>query len=103
LRLSTIRCRVSLPAPGTELAEGEELAHIESQKTTVTVTAPCQLKVVCVNEHLASDPMRVRMESFGAGWLVQAELAEGGWEKLLDEVQYRNWVRHQDAAGGDQN
>jgi glycine cleavage system H protein len=102
-RILTLVSEVRVPELGADLTEDDELASIESQKTTVTVNAPCRLRIVGLNETLASDPMRVRMDPFGAGWLVKAVLAKGGWEQLLDEAQYRRWVRHQDPAGGDQD
>lgn len=91
-RILTIVNSVELPAAGQHLHTAEDLATVESQKADVTVTAPCPLTVVAVNEELASDPMRVRMDPYDGGWLVRAELAAGAWEELLDEDGYRDLV-----------
>ena len=91
-RILTLVNSVELPAAGQHLDASEDLATVESQKTDVTVSAPCPLQVLAVNEELASDPMRVRMDPYDGGWLVRAELAAGAWEQLLDEEGYRNLV-----------
>jgi glycine cleavage system H protein len=84
--------RVDLPPPGTQLRAGEELATIDSQKAEFVVAAPVPLEVLTVNEELSADPMLVRMEPFGRGWLVQVSLEQGGWEQLLEPHAYRALV-----------
>lgn len=80
--------RVDLPAPGTELSAGDELATVDSQKAVFVLPAPVALEVVAVNDELFIDPMLVRMDPLGRGWLVEVSLAEGGWEQLLDPDAY---------------
>lgn len=79
---------VELPAPGTRLAAGEELATIESQKADISIAAPAPLEVLVVNDLLATEPMLVRMEPRGRGWLLAASLESGAWEHLLDRAGY---------------
>lgn len=93
-RILTLVNAVELPAAHQHLDASQDLATIESQKTDITVSAPCPLEVVDVNEELASDPMRVRMDPYDGGWLVRAELPAGAWEQLLDEEGYRDLVAH---------
>jgi glycine cleavage system H protein len=81
--------RVDLPPPGTQLRAGDELVTIDSQKAEFVVAAPVPLEVVTVNEELSADPMLVRMEPLGRGWLVEVSLADGGWEQLLEPDAYR--------------
>lgn len=80
---------VDLPAPGTSVAAGEELGSIESQKTDIAIAAPVPLRVIAVNEQLPTDPMLVRMDPYGRGWLFQAVIDDHAWEQLLDEAAYQ--------------
>lgn len=87
-RILTIVSFVELPALGARLAAQDELAVIESQKATIWVAAPLPLQIVAVNDEVTNDPMLVRTESYGRGWLVQAQLEDDGWERLLDAAAY---------------
>ena len=87
-RILTIVSFVQLPAPGAQLAAGDEVAVIESQKATIWVAAPLPLQIVAVNDEVTNDPMLVRTESYGSGWLIQAQLEDDGWERLLDATAY---------------
>jgi glycine cleavage system H protein len=80
---------VDLPAPGTSAAAGEELGSIESQKTDIAISVPVPLRVIAVNEALSADPMLVRMDPYGRGWLFQAVIDDHAWEQLLDEDAYQ--------------
>jgi glycine cleavage system H protein len=80
---------VDLAAPGRSVAAGEELGSIESQKTEIAISAPVPLQVTAVNQELPTDPMLVRMDPHGRGWLFQAVIDEHAWEQLLDEAAYR--------------
>ncbi len=84
---------VSLPAPGTRLAPGDELATIDSQKADISIPAPAAMEVMAVNDLLASEPMLVRMEPRGRGWLLAASLQGGAWEELLDAAEYDELLR----------
>jgi len=79
---------VELPAPGTHLAAGEELAMIESQKADISIAAPAALEVLAVNDLLATEPMLVRMEPRGRGWLLAASLESDAWRQLLEPAEY---------------
>ena len=87
-RILTIVSFVQLPAPGAQLAAGDEVAVIESQKATIWVAAPLPLQIVAVNDEVTNDPMLVRTEPYGSGWLIQAQLEDDGWERLLDATAY---------------
>jgi glycine cleavage system H protein len=87
-RILTIVAAVELPASGTRLGSEDDLAVIESQKATILVAAPIPLQIVAVNDDVINDPMLVRTEPYTRGWLVQAELEEDGWDRLLDATAY---------------
>jgi glycine cleavage system H protein len=82
-RVLTLVNGIDLPAPGTRLGAGDELATIESQKAVFVLPAPVALEILAVNDDLSADPMLVRMEPDGRGWLVEVSLEQGGWERLL--------------------
>lgn len=84
---------VTLPAPGSRMRAGEDLAGIDSQKADISVPAPAALEVVAVNDALRAEPMLVRMEPRGRGWLVAAVLDDGEWENLLEPGAYEQLLR----------
>jgi len=84
--------RVDLPQPSTRLDAGDELVTIASQKAVIVVAAPVALTVVTVNEALFTDPMLVRMDPHGRGWLVEVSLQASGWERLLEPDEYQRVV-----------
>jgi glycine cleavage system H protein len=86
---------VALPVPGARFEAGEQLAQIDSQKADIAITAPAALEVVAVNDALRADPMLVRMDPRGRGWLVVAELVDGGWDRLLEPAAYDALLREQ--------
>jgi glycine cleavage system H protein len=79
---------VALPAAGAQVAAGDALATIDSQKAEIEIPAPVALEVVALNEALAADPMLVRMDPRGRGWLLAALLEPGGWHRLLIAAEY---------------
>lgn len=79
---------VVLPEPGIRIEAGEELVQIDTQKALVVIPTPVALDILERNEALAGDPMLVRMEGAGRGWLVRARMADKDWARLLDEEVY---------------
>ena len=79
---------VALPPPGTSLEPGDELVAIDSQKADISIPAPTALLIVAVNDALSTDPMLVRMDPRGRGWLLTARLAHGDREALLNPAEY---------------
>jgi glycine cleavage system H protein len=81
---------VSVKAPGTRLAAGDDLAEIETVKVTVSLPAPLGGTVVQVNEALELTPEVVNQDPYGRGWLAVIEVAK--WEderaRLLDPAAY---------------
>jgi glycine cleavage system H protein len=92
-RILTWVNEVDLPNPGSTLAEGDQLAEIESQKADISIPAPAPLEVVAVNGALETDPMLVRMDPRGQGWIVTAALEAGAWERLLEPGAYQELLR----------
>lgn len=84
---------VDLPQPGAALAAGSELAVIDAQKVLLEIPAPVPMHVTEVNDGLASEPMLIRTDPRGEGWLVRCVLdREDDWNSLLDEAAYQALV-----------
>jgi glycine cleavage system H protein len=84
-RILTLVHAVQLPSAGARLGAGDELAAIDSQKALVTVAAPIALEILAVNSELAREPMRVRTDPRGGGWLVEARAEAGEWSALPED------------------
>ena len=64
---------VELPDIGREVTVGEELAIIESVKTTSEVNAPISGTILESNEALAENPEIINESALDDGWLVRIE------------------------------
>src|SRR5216117_1379718 len=91
-RVLTWVTQVDLAPPSTRLDAGDQLVTIDSQKAVIVLAAPVALTVVTVNDALFTDPMLVRMDPHGRGWLVEVSLQASGWERLLTPDEYRRVV-----------
>lgn len=89
---------VSLPEPSSRVVAGQQLVSIDAQKAVFEIEAPVDLDVLTVNEELRADPLLVRLEPQGRGWLVTARLARDDWGRLLDEAAYVEVVERERAA-----
>jgi len=72
---------VQLPAVDDEVAAGDSFGEVESTKSVSDIYAPMSAKVIAVNEDLEAGPEAVNSDPYGAGWLVDLEVAD---EKTLD-------------------
>ncbi len=81
---------VSVKAPGTALAAGDDLAEIETVKVTLSLPAPVGGTVVEVNEALQLTPELVNQDPYGKGWLavIETESWESERAGLLDPRGY---------------
>lgn len=90
---------VDLPQPGAAVAAGSELAVIDAQKVLLEIPAPVPMHVTEVNDRLASEPMLIRIDPRGKGWLVRCILdREDDWNSLLDEDSYQALVESERQA-----
>ena len=82
---------VGLPEPGTEVEAGKPLGEVESTKSVSDVYSPVGGKVVAKNEAVESAPETVNDDPYGAGWLVEVEIA-GEPEGLLGPDEYDSFL-----------
>ncbi|MEO6792450.1 MAG: glycine cleavage system protein GcvH [Mycobacterium sp.] len=74
---------VQLPGAGTEVTAGNTFGEVESTKSVSDLYAPISAKVVAVNADLDSSPQLVNSDPYGAGWLLDLQVA-GGDPATLD-------------------
>ena len=84
---------VELPDVGREVAAGEEIAVIESVKTTSDILAPVSGEVREVNEALVDTPEIINESPLDDGWLMRIEPSDlDELETFMDEDAYQEFV-----------
>ena len=84
---------VELPSEGDDLAKGDDFGVVESIKAVSDLYAPVSGTVTAVNEALLDEPELVNDEPFGAGWMLDVELAdESELDGLLSPDEYREQI-----------
>lgn len=79
---------VENPAPGRQLAAGEECAVVESVKAASDVYAPIAGEVVAVNEAVESAPESINQDPYAA-WMFKLKPANAAeLDGLLDAAAY---------------
>jgi glycine cleavage system H protein len=84
---------VELPDVGREVAAGEEIALIESVKTTSDILAPVSGEILEINETLSDTPEIMNESPLDDGWLKRIEPSDiDEIEDLMDEDAYQEFV-----------
>lgn len=84
---------VELPQVGREVTVGEEIAIIESVKTTSEISAPVSGEIREINEALADNPEVINESPLDDGWLMRIEPADlSELDELMDEDAYGEFV-----------
>jgi glycine cleavage system H protein len=84
---------VQLPELGTSVTAGEAVGELESTKSVSDVYAPVTGEVVARNESLDATPELVNTDPYGAGWLFEVAVTEGGAAvEQLDAAAYEELV-----------
>lgn len=84
---------VELPQLGREVSMGEEIAIIESVKTTSEISSPVSGEIREINEALADNPETINESPLDDGWLMRIEPADlSELDELMDEDSYREFV-----------
>jgi len=66
---------VQLPAEGTAVTAGEAFGEVESTKSVSDLYAPITASVSAVNAELDANPQLVNSDPYGAGWLLELQVA----------------------------
>ncbi|MCV7089821.1 glycine cleavage system protein GcvH [Mycobacterium interjectum] len=68
---------VQLPDVGSQVSAGESFGEVESTKSVSDLFAPVSGTVSAVNGELEGSPQLVNSDPYGAGWLVDVQVADG--------------------------
>ncbi|MDT4892611.1 MAG: glycine cleavage system protein [Pseudonocardiales bacterium] len=80
---------VSLPEVGASLQQGTAFGEVESTKSVSDLYAPVSGTVVARNDALDATPELVNSDPYGAGWIVEIEVADiASLNGLLDAATY---------------
>lgn len=84
---------VELPEVETVVAEGDEVAVIESVKAASDILAPAAGEIVAVNEALVDNPALVNEDPLGAAWFFKMKLDDMGvLDDLMTEDEYNEMI-----------
>ena len=86
---------LSLPQVGDVVAEGAEIAEIESVKAASSVYAPVSGTICEVNDALSGEPEKINQDAYGA-WLIKISGFEKN-ENLLDAAAYEKFLAEEEA------
>jgi len=84
---------VSVPDPGSHIAQGVVFGAIESTKVASDLFAPISGEIIAINPKLADEPWLVNDDAYGAGWIVRVRLADDGeLASLLSAADYQSRI-----------
>ena len=78
---------VQMPKIGESVVADKVCGEVESTKSVSEIFAPVTGKVVAINDQLASAPELINSDPYGAGWLIEIEVAEAP-TGLLTSAEY---------------
>ena len=75
---------------GTRVAQGDEIAAIETIKVNISLASPVTGEIVEVNPAMASAPEAINQDPFAAGWLALIKATDWNTDvpRLLDPQAY---------------
>jgi len=80
---------VELPEVGKTVAQGDELAVVESVKAASEVYAPVSGEIIAVNSALEDAPATVNEAPQGEGWFVKIKLSDKSQlDAMMDDAAY---------------
>ncbi len=84
---------VELPEAGVEVAQGAQVAVVESVKAVSNVYAPVSGKITEVNEALLDSPGLINSDPYGEGWMFKIEVKSAiELDSLLNAERYTSHV-----------
>ena len=84
---------VDIPEDLEEISSGESFGTIEAVKTVSDLYAPCDGKVVEINQKLVDEPQVINGDPYGDGWLIKIEISDSSQlNELLSAEAYKNQI-----------
>jgi glycine cleavage system H protein len=89
--------RLNAPVPGALVEQGETLALAERGGTAVSVLAPVDGRVACINHDVLEDPTLIQRDPYGRGWIAEIKPYNlyHNLRSLLNGVEARLWMAHE--------
>jgi glycine cleavage system H protein len=78
---------VQMPKIGESVVADKVCGEVESTKSVSEIFAPVTGKVVAINDQLANAPELINSDPYGAGWLIEIEVAQAP-TGLLTAAEY---------------
>jgi len=78
---------VQMPKVGESVVADKVCGEVESTKSVSEIFAPVTGKVVAINDQLANAPELINSDPYGAGWLIEIEVAQAP-TGLLTAAEY---------------
>jgi len=84
---------VELPEPDATVAEGDEVAVIESVKAASDILAPVDGEIAEVNPAIVEDPSLVNRDPLGEGWFFKMRIEDlSVLDDFMDEDDYAEHI-----------
>ena len=84
---------VELPEVNKYYKKGDVIASVESVKSVGEIYAPCDGKVIAINEKLEDEPGIINESPYDEGWIAEMEVEnEEELEDLMDAEQYEELI-----------
>jgi glycine cleavage system H protein len=81
---------VELPAIDREIAQGVEIAVVESVKAASDVYSPLSGKIIAVNQTLSTLPEQINQDPYDKGWIFRLMPTDShAWDQLLSAADYQ--------------
>ena len=90
----------NLPAVGSVLNAGDEIASVETVKVNISLPSPVNGTILEINSSLEESPELINQDPYGNGWMVvlQVDGLEREISKLLDAETYSRIAKQQAEA-----
>jgi glycine cleavage system H lipoate-binding protein len=88
---------VDLPSPGTTVARGETIATLHGGGRAVRIPAPVAGTISGTNVAVLRDPMLVKRDGYGRGWLVAIRPADPSFAQLPTGAEAESWLARESA------
>lgn len=80
---------VELPEVGDEFQAGDEIAIVESVKSTSDTYTPVAGKIIEINSALEDGPEIINSDPYGDGWLLVLECSDVNSDLLVSAADYK--------------
>jgi glycine cleavage system H protein len=87
---------VELPETGKEVAQGDQVAVVESVKSVSDIYAPVSGRIIETNKTLESSPEIINKEPYEGGWIFKIKSNKNEeLDSLMDKTAYEKHVEEE--------